>query len=618
MKTVLVALNARYNHINPAVRSLMASAPEHQVEILEAGIQDRPFDLFGKIIRSGAEAVGFSVYIWNIDLVRRLTAMLRQGYPELIVFWGGPEAGGDPACEFQSCPETDFIVRGEAESVFPEILNYLEQGGIAELKAARIQGVNFPGQAVTTTIPVDVSTLPMLDPATIENLSDRIVYIEGQRGCPYSCSYCMSSETGHLRVKQPEAVLAQTRLLAGAGATLIKFTDRTFNARSAFSETVVRGLIDEWQAGSRNTRYHFELSADILTDRLIDMLCTAPAGLFQIEAGVQSTDAGVLNNVSRKQKTEKVLQNAAAIAQSGHTHIHLDLIAGLPGETYEKFICSFNETCTLFPDMLQLGFLKLLKGTKLRSAAEQYGICFDRYPPYEIIANDAISAGELTQLRLFEGVFDRFYNSGRYPHYTRFVLGEESQYTPFEYYRELMDFLERKGMEGKALSPGLQASLLSEFLVEHSPSALIGDRDTAAQLLAADLLQSKTAIPDILKNILPDSFIPEKNRAFIAWLDLEEVRSLIAEHFPDLKMRSGKYLVRDLCFFRLSGKARQAADFNSKPIPGDSAVGKSGSETAADTDLYVSRGKRVFRIPDRTVSLLEKTEYELKTDSRQG
>lgn len=599
MKTTLTALNARYNHVNPAVRSLRSSVPDRDIEIVEAGIQDRPFDILGKLLRTEADYFGFSVYIWNIELVRRLTGLLRSARPGAVIFWGGPEAGGDPQGEFELCEDVDFIVRGEGEEIFPKILTALDAGGLEVLGGAEIAGVNFPGESLTTAYPADVNLLPAADPGMIENIENRIVYVEGQRGCPYSCSYCMSSETGRLRLKRADRVLAELAALSDAGAKLIKFVDRTFNAKADFAEEILTGLIRRYEAGNTGTRYHFEISADILSDSLLRLLCEAPEGLFQVEAGVQSTDPDVLKQVSRKQNTNKVLRSASKIIESGASHVHLDLIAGLPGETLEIFTRSFNETCRLKPDMLQLGFLKLLKGTALRNAAQRYNIRYDRCAPYEVVSNADLSAEDLTKLRIFEGVFERFYNSGRWRRLNSFILDPERTFPPFEYYKQLVCFLSSDGAADRALSPKKEAQLLTEFIESFFVS---DERTVAAELAAADLIERRENLPDRLVTLLPGSFFPDDGE-IMSLLGLDAFREFASTAFPELRLRSPKYLKRDLCLFRLSDRARLAAENSRCPLP--AASGTEGLRHPEETEgnkLYAAACGRIVRVIDAAAS----------------
>lgn len=555
MKTLLIGVNARYSHANPAIRLLHQVCGELDTEIYEAGLKDRPFDVLADLIDREAQVYAFSTYIWNIEIIRHLAQLLRKARPDAIILYGGPEAGADPEEEFRMSPQTDLILSGEAEEVFPVLLRTIEanlekgrEGVLQALREHPIQGVNLPGGPVTMAAPVDVNKLPATDPNLIKDLSHRIVYVEGQRGCPYSCAYCMSGQRGTLRLKRPEAILEEVLALSRAGAKLIKFVDRTFNANATFAREVLEGIMEADREERLDTRFHFEISADILTEELMEIFTMARPGLFQIEAGMQSTDEEVLARVSRTQNVEKILSHTRRIREAGRTHMHLDLILGLPAGNLDTFIRSFNECMQVYPEMLQLGFLKVLRGSPLRDRAEAEGLIYDDRAPYEVVRTPGFSVAELNYLRRFETLFDHYYNSGRYTWAVRSCL-ESGAETPYDFFFGLYEDLDRKGLIGVKKNPKEEARLFTAYMLERVRALPTEQSAQVLEALAADLIIAGFTPDETLLSKISDDFTlsdPE----ILKILSDEDVRGRIQTEFPQVRLRSAKYLMRDVRLFR--------------------------------------------------------------------
>lgn len=538
MKTLLFSFNARYNHANPAIRHLKEAAKDHDVEIMEGGLKDKDFEVLSRLLESGAEAFGFSTYIWNIEKTRKAASLLRKARPEALIFFGGPEAGSDPEEELSLSPQADFIVSGEGERVFPRVLHAFEEAlekgedPLSYLKDQKLAGVNFRGEPFTQADPVPPSEIPSIRPESVEDLENRIVYVEGQRGCPYRCAYCLSGSGRALRLREPRDVVEEALALSKAGAKLIKFVDRTFNADRHFAKEVLRGI----EAGENGkSRYHFEISADILDEELIEIFESARKGLFQLEAGLQSTDEEVLRNVTRSHDTEKILENAARIQAAGNTPVHLDLIVGLPGGTVGTFRRSFDQAVRAFPDMLQIGFLKVLRRTPLREA---HGLVYDDAPPYEIVRTSTMSAKEISSLRAFEHVFDALYNSGRYRVLMKQITGEPAPHRFFE------GFLESLKNPYEKRSPRREAEAVFDYLKK------INAGEELYQAFALDLLQNGAGMPEGIEESLPAGFFFPKEELPDLFSD-SRVRAFIESSFKGVKMRSGKYLMRDVAAVRI-------------------------------------------------------------------
>lgn len=555
MKTLLIGVNARYSHANPAIRLLHQVCDGLDTEIYEAGLKDRPFDVLADLIDRDAGVYAFSTYIWNIEIIRHLAELLRKARPDAIILYGGPEAGADPEEEFRLSPQTDLIVSGEAEEVFPKLLMRIEEnlkdGREAVLDSLRedpIQGVNLSGMPVTMAPPVDVRKLPATSADLIEDLPHRIVYVEGQRGCPYSCAYCMSGQRGTLRLKKAKDVVKEVLSLSRAGAKLIKFVDRTFNANAAFAREVLEGIMEADRKERLDTRFHFEISADILTEELIEIFTHARPGLFQIEAGMQSTDGEVLARVSRTQNVEKILSNTRRIREAGRTHMHLDLILGLPAGSPETFIRSFNECMQVYPEMLQLGFLKVLRGSPLRKRAAEEGLIHDDRAPYEVIRTPGFTAAELSFFRRFETLFDHYYNSGRFTYAVRSFL-EAGTMTPYDFFLGLYEDLDRKGLIGVKKNPKEEARLFTEYLIGKVSDLSKAQARQILTALAADLtIAGFSPEESLLTKISEDFSLADEE--ILKILQNEDVREMISQEFPQIRLRSPKYLMRDVRLFR--------------------------------------------------------------------
>lgn len=555
MKTLLIGVNARYSHANPAIRLLHQVCDGMETEIYEAGLKDRPFDVLADLIDRDAQVYAFSTYIWNIEIIRHLAELLRKARPDAVILYGGPEAGADPEEEFKLSPQTDLIVSGEAEEIFPELLRRIEvnlkDGREAVVKSLRenpIQGVNLPGGPVTMAKPVDVNRLPATSAELIEDLPHRIVYVEGQRGCPYSCAYCMSGQRGTLRLKEPKVIVEEVLALSRAGAKLIKFVDRTFNANAAFARQVLEGIMAADREEKLETRFHFEISADILTEELMDIFIKARPGLFQIEAGMQSTDGEVLARVSRTQNVDRILSNTRRIREAGRTHMHLDLILGLPAGNLETFIRSFNACMQVYPEMLQLGFLKVLRGSPLRDRAEAEGLIYDDRAPYEVICTPGFTAAELSFLRRFETLFDHYYNSGRFTYAVRSFL-EAGTETAYDFFYGLYEDLDRKDLIGVKKNPKEEARLFTQYLIGKVSDLPEAQARQILTTLAADLtIAGFTPEESLIKEISEDFSLEDSE--ILEILQKDNVRELISREFPQIRLRSPKYLMRDVRLFR--------------------------------------------------------------------
>lgn len=401
MKTLLLAINAKYIHTNLAIRLLKANT-KYQVDLIEYTIKDDISNIIDYIISNKYQILGISSYIWNIEIVKKLLIALKQANPSLIIILGGPEVSYD-AIEYINNYQVDYVIVNEGEIAFNQLLDYLHHGG--ELNINNLVTKNYQGKLE------EIKDLTKLaSPHYLPNeYQSRITYIETSRGCPFNCAYCLASLEKHVRFFDINKVKADIIYLQNQGARTFKFLDRTFNTNPKSAIAIFAFIIANYKAGSS---FQFEITGDILHRDIIDYLNNnAPKNLFRFEIGIQSTNLAANLAVDRIQDNQKLFNNIKAIQDKSIIDLHLDLIAGLPEEDIHSFENTFNEVISLRPLELQLGFLKLLKGTKLRKEAQKYGYVFQSHAPYEIIANKFLSEQDIIDVRTVEEVLEKYYNS---------------------------------------------------------------------------------------------------------------------------------------------------------------------------------------------------------------
>lgn len=463
MKTIIAAVNSKYIHSSLAPWYLKAACGKEcgEVQVMEFTINDDPESVLSRIYLEGCEAAAFSCYIWNIGFVLKVAQNLRKVSPDIKIILGGPEVSFDPQDILESNPFIDYVMAGECENSFRLLLMYLNNCGV---NTDAIEGLSFRKDAniaVSRCFPL-IKELDMIpSPYTEEMLNavgTRIIYYESSRGCPFSCSYCISSTFDGVRYFSMDRVKADLQVLLSAGVKLVKFVDRTFNCNRNRAKEIFTFIIEN--AGKTN--FHFEAAADLFDEEILDILSRAPKGLIQFEMGIQSTNETTLHAIDRKTDIKKVFYYAERLRRLGNMHIHVDLIAGLPWEDYESFKKSFNEVYELAPHQLQLGFLKLLKGSGIRSQHQKYGYRFREYTPYEILSNDFLSYGEIIRLKEIEEVLERYYNSARF-HWSIKYLVENFFTSPFDFFENLSLFYKKEGYFERSISSRELYTVLLKF-----------------------------------------------------------------------------------------------------------------------------------------------------------
>lgn len=395
MKTLLVAINAKYAHTNLAVRTLHNALEQAGIpsDFAEYTINQPVRDILSDIALRKADRILFSCYIWNRAYVCALGEQLRLLFPRALLALGGPEVSFEAEEQLASLPWADAIFCGEGETLLPLVLREKNAHGVYYAEGC-----------------VDLDALPF-PYADLPALSHRVVYYESSRGCPYGCSYCLSSADTHVRYRSLEKVFDDLHRFLDARVMKVKFVDRTFNLQPHRALAIWRYLMEH---DNGVTAFQMELGGDLTTPEQLTLLKGARPGLLQFEIGVQSTCADTLQHFVRATDLDKLRLNVQAVRQAGGIHQHLDLIAGLPGETMKTFAQSYNDVLAMRPQQLQLGFLKLLRGSRLYARREALGLIFSPQPPYEILQTPSMSFSDLITLKAAEQATELYYNSGRF------------------------------------------------------------------------------------------------------------------------------------------------------------------------------------------------------------
>ncbi len=442
MNIVLAGISAKFIHSTLAVHLLCRYAEEQygiRAQAAEFTINQSEDAILASLYRLSPGLLGFSCYIWNYPLVRRLVPSLKKVLPGLRVFLGGPEVSFDAAAALEETG-ADFVLSGEGEEPFSRLCLALRDG----TPLAAVPSLTWREGGILRrnppAPPLDLAKLPFVY-GDFRGFENRILYYEAQRGCPFDCQYCLSSTDRGVRFQPVEKVAAELQRFLDAGVRQVKFVDRTFNADPRFAMAVWRYL-----AAHDNgvTNFHFEIEGELLTGEQLDFLSTVRPGLFQFEIGVQSANPDTLRAVHRRSDLEKLARTVRRLREGRNLHLHLDLIAGLPEEDYKSFGRSFDLVYGLMPDQLQLGFLKLLKGSGLRRDAAKYGILWREEPPYEVLATDALPFGDLLRLKEIEELVDLYYNSGRFAASLRYLVPLAGR--PFAFFENFARWRREEGL----------------------------------------------------------------------------------------------------------------------------------------------------------------------------
>lgn len=464
MNILLAAINAKYIHSNLAVYSLRAYARKYieETEIAEYTINQPVDEILMNIYTHRPDILCFSCYLWNISYVEQLIREIPKVLPDTKIWLGGPEVSYNAGEMLAEYPGLTGIICGEGEETFLELMDYYHTG----TDLSEICGIVYRGKDgnIVQTLPrpvLDLSTVPFVY-EHIEDFRNRIIYYESSRGCPFSCSYCLSSIDKCLRFRDLDLVKRELQFFIDHEVPQVKFVDRTFNCRHDHAMTVWK-YIKEHDRGITN--FHFEIAADLLNEEEIELIRSMRPGLIQLEIGIQSANSETISEIKRKMDLEKVERTVSEIRGNRNVHQHLDLIAGLPYEDYDSFARSFDRVYAMRPDQLQLGFLKVLKGSLMHEKTQEYGLVYQDRPPYEVLSTKWLPYADVIRLKKIEEMVEVYYNSGQFRNTMEHV---EKEFTgAFAMYSALADYYERNGLFSVSHSRIARYEILLHFLGEY-------------------------------------------------------------------------------------------------------------------------------------------------------
>lgn len=519
-KVLLVAVNSKYIHSSLAPWCIYTSAKKRcdegvSLSVCEGTVNENEDVLLERILSYDSDVVAFSCYIWNISVVLNLCEKIKKFKSDIIIVLGGPEVSYRQWEILENNRSVDYVVSGEGEVTVPELINRLMHGEKVNLPAVSFR-TDSGIYADNRSAPTDESVSPYCE-EYFSSLNGRIAYIESSRGCPFSCAFCFSGRLGKVRYIDIERVKDEMVRLAQFGAKTIKFVDRTFNCNKNRAGEILNFINDHYgKEIPEGTCYHFEIAADLLDDSLLDIIARLPDGAVQFEIGIQSFNEVTLKAINRRTDITKVIENIKKLVSFSNSHIHIDLIAGLPEESYDSFISGFNRAYALGANMLQLGFLKILPGTPMAENREKYPCAHSCEPPYQITSTPWLSEAELEKLHIVENELDRLYNSGRFRYTLDYVISAGG-ITPFGLFLSFGEYLLQLGEKG-SIPLDRYVNLVYDFF-----STLDGVDETR---LRNNMIKDRIASNN-------SGVIPEKLK--IADKNMKKIKNLIRESDPPKK-----------------------------------------------------------------------------------
>ena len=480
MKIILAACNAKYIHSNLAVYDLQAYARQYQQHILlkEYTINQQKDEIMKDLYEEKPDVICFSCYIWNISFVKELAEDLKKVLPSVPFWAGGPEVSFDAEAFLAANPAFDGVMVGEGEETFLELAGYYVDH---EKSLEQIRGIAFRKENQVLHNGwreiMDLSKVPF-PYKDLQDFDHRIIYYESSRGCPFSCSYCMSSVDKKLRFRSLDLVRKELQFFLDHKVPQVKFVDRTFNCKHDHAMAIWKYIVEH---DNGVTNFHFEIAADLLREEELELMATMRPGLIQLEIGVQSTNLQTLEAIHRKTDFSRICQIVERIHSFGNIHQHLDLIAGLPYEDYDSFHHSFNDVYALRPQQFQLGFLKVLKGSLMKQMEKEYGIVHKEKEPYEVLSTNWITYEDVLNLKKVENMVEVYYNSGQFENSLKYV--ETLFPDSFTMYEALGRFYEQNGYDCISHNRLRRYEILLEFI----ESLKQGDVQKGADALVLDL-----------------------------------------------------------------------------------------------------------------------------------
>lgn len=484
MKFLLIAVNAKYIHSNPGLYSIRAYSDDYkeQIEIAEYTVNHLKSHILADIFKKKPDVAAFSCYIWNWSMIQEIIVELHKVLPKIPIWVGGPEVSYDAENVLENLPMLSGVMIGEGEETFNDLMRHYIKGSIAmeDIKGiATKKGMHAPRPLT------DLSKMPFLY-EDLHQFENRIIYYESSRGCPFRCSYCLSSIDKKVRLRNSSIVTRELQFFLNHNVTQVKFVDRTFNCNHKHAMQIWKYLKEH---DNGITNFHFEISADIINQEEIKLLNSMRCGLVQLEIGVQTTNPHTLKAINRYVEFEQLQEVVRNIQSGNNIHTHLDLIAGLPFEDYESFAKSFNDVYRLKPEQLQLGFLKVLKGSRMHEKAEEYGIVYNSKPPYELLYSKWLPYEEVLRLKGIEEMVELYYNSNQFTATIPVLILNFR--TPFAMFEALAEFYEQKGYFVNSPARTYRYHILLEFAV------LV---DTKRQALYHELLTYDMYLRENLKS----------------------------------------------------------------------------------------------------------------------
>ncbi|QXM06328.1 B12-binding domain-containing radical SAM protein [Crassaminicella indica] len=503
MKILLTTLNSKYIHTGLALRYLYSYCKEDfHMTIEEYTINHHMDYILGEIYKGGFDIVCFSCYIWNKSNTLKIVRNLKKVCPNLKIILGGPEVSFDAVDLMEKENAIDYIIVGEGEETFKELMNFLvnKKGEIESIKGIAYRKGNGIFKTPDRELIKDLGSIPFpYDIDELDEYKNKIIYYESSRGCPYNCRYCLSSTIKGVRFFPLDRVKCDLGLFLEKKVKQVKFVDRTFNVKKSHSLEIMKYIVEN---DNGYTNFHFEITADLLDDEMLTFLSNVREGLFQFEIGVQTTCDRTMKSIDRKVDFHMLSKVVRRISSFRNIHLHLDLIAGLPYEDFNRFKKSFDDVYVLKPEKLQLGFLKLLKGSGIRKDKDIHGYIFKDEPPYEVLENKYISYKDILKLKMIEEMVEIFYNGNGFQNGIMYIL-ENFYDKPSDFYHQLADFWEEKGYHHIAHGKNKYYEVLLEFYQKNKWE----NEEVFNEILKFDyLMQGKTSLPKFFSDIKEKDF----------------------------------------------------------------------------------------------------------------
>lgn len=479
----MIGINARYSHQNLAIEYIKKYNKDIDLKNIEFNINQAYDRVYGDIIKEEADVICFSTYIWNVDMILRLSSDLKKANPDSFLILGGPEVSFDTEEILKENEGVDIIIRGEGEETTRVLFNALiNRESIENIKGISYRKNNEIIKNPERELIKDLDIMPSPYDEDYKAPKGKMVYYEMSRGCPFKCAYCLSSTIKGVRYFSKERIKSDILNLINSGSHTIKLVDRTFNSNEDFSIEIMNFIKEQKVEG---VTFHMELMAHLISDRFLEFLSTMPKGLFQFEVGIQSSNKKTLKEIYRVTDLKRLSHVVKTIKSFGNIHQHVDLIAGLPYEDYESFKDSFNFAYSLNAEKLQLGFLKLLRGSDLRKRGEDFDIVYSDYPPYEVISTKWLSPIEIYRLKLIEDLVEKYSNEDYFKWTIDYLIEED----PFSFFEEFSYFWEENNYHKVHHSRGSLYKILYDYIQDRP------DREGLIEVIRLDYMLNENKPP---------------------------------------------------------------------------------------------------------------------------